>query len=102
LRVRRRASELRQRHDLRARPATGRIGHYGNGSVSQGCYDDLTDSTTQAIKYIRDSGLLCTDDEERFWAMDEAQAAAETVVPLLGLRQFIDIFAGQKGSAAAW
>jgi hypothetical protein len=27
----------------------------------KGRYDDLTDSTTQAIKYIRDNGLLRTD-----------------------------------------
>jgi hypothetical protein len=31
----------------------------------KGRYDDLTDSTTQAIKYIRDNGLLQTDDEAR-------------------------------------
>jgi hypothetical protein len=33
-------------------------------------YDDLTDATTQAIKYIRDNGLLRTDQEEHVWAMD--------------------------------
>ena len=31
----------------------------------KGRYDDLTDSTTQAIKYIRDIGLLQTDEETR-------------------------------------
>jgi hypothetical protein len=31
----------------------------------RGRYDDLTDSTTQAIKYIRDNGLLQTDEETR-------------------------------------
>jgi predicted phage terminase large subunit-like protein len=31
----------------------------------KGRYDDLTDSTTQAIKYIRDNGLLQTDEETR-------------------------------------
>jgi predicted phage terminase large subunit-like protein len=36
----------------------------------KGRYDDLTDSTTQAIKYIRDNGLLRTDQEEHVWAMD--------------------------------
>jgi hypothetical protein len=36
----------------------------------KGRYDDLTDSTTQAIKYIRDNGLLRTDEEEHVWAMD--------------------------------
>jgi hypothetical protein len=33
-------------------------------------YDDLTDSTTQAIRYLRDNGLLRTDQEEYVWAMD--------------------------------
>ena len=37
-------------------------------------YDDLTDSTTQAIKYIRDNGLLRTDQEEHVWAMDGVPA----------------------------
>jgi phage terminase large subunit-like protein len=36
----------------------------------KGRHDDLTDSTTQAIGYLRDNGLLRTDNEERFWAMD--------------------------------
>jgi hypothetical protein len=36
----------------------GRAGYYGNGSVSQGRHDDLTGSTTQAIRYLRDNGLL--------------------------------------------
>jgi phage terminase large subunit-like protein len=36
----------------------------------KGRYDDLTDSATQAIKYTRDNGLLRTDDEEQFWALD--------------------------------
>jgi phage terminase large subunit-like protein len=27
----------------------------------KGRYDDLTDSTTQAIRYLRDNGLLRTD-----------------------------------------
>jgi predicted phage terminase large subunit-like protein len=31
----------------------------------KGRYDDLTDSTTQAIKYIRDNALLQTDEETR-------------------------------------
>jgi len=30
-----------------------------------GRYDDLTDSTTQAIKYLRDTGMLRTDEEAR-------------------------------------
>jgi hypothetical protein len=34
----------------------------------KGKYDDLTDSTTQAIRYLRDNGLLRTDDEEHFAA----------------------------------
>jgi hypothetical protein len=36
----------------------------------KGRYDDLTDSTTQAIRYLRDNGLLRTDQEEHVWAMD--------------------------------
>jgi hypothetical protein len=38
----------------------------------KGRYDDLTDSTTQAIKYIRDNGLLQTDEETRY---EELQGA---------------------------
>jgi phage terminase large subunit-like protein len=37
---------------------------------AKGRYDDLTDSTTQAIRYLRDNGLLRNDQEEHFWAMD--------------------------------
>jgi phage terminase large subunit-like protein len=29
-------------------------------------YDDLTDSTTQAIRYLRDNGLLSTDEERSY------------------------------------
>jgi hypothetical protein len=36
----------------------------------KGRHDDLTDSTTQAIRYLRDNGLLRTDQEEHVWAMD--------------------------------
>jgi hypothetical protein len=36
----------------------------------KGRSDDLTDSTTQAIRYLRDNGLLRTDQEEHVWAMD--------------------------------
>jgi hypothetical protein len=36
----------------------------------KGRYDDLSDSTTQAIRYLRDNGLLRTDQEEHVWAMD--------------------------------
>jgi hypothetical protein len=36
----------------------------------KGRYDDLTDSTTQAIRYLRDNGLLRSDQEEHVWAMD--------------------------------
>jgi hypothetical protein len=36
----------------------------------KGRYDDLTDSTTQAIRYLRDNGLLRADQEEHGWAMD--------------------------------
>lgn len=32
----------------------------------KGRYDDLTDSTTQAMKYLRDAGLAQTDDETAF------------------------------------
>ena len=32
----------------------------------KGKYDDLTDSATQALKYLRDIGLARTDEEERF------------------------------------
>jgi phage terminase large subunit-like protein len=38
-----------------------------------GRYDDLTDSATQALKYLRDVGLANTDEEER-------QAEIETVM----------------------
>jgi phage terminase large subunit-like protein len=31
----------------------------------KGRYDDLTDSTTQAIRYSRDNGLLRTDASKR-------------------------------------
>ncbi len=34
-------------------------------------YDDLTDSTTQAIKYLRDAGLLNTDEEARAVEVEE-------------------------------
>jgi hypothetical protein len=30
----------------------------------------VTDSTTQAIRYLRDNDLLRTDQEEQVWAMD--------------------------------
>jgi hypothetical protein len=72
----------------------------GIGTRQSGCrrIDDLTDATTQAIRYLRDNGLFahrprgaCLGNGRR-----EAQTAAEAVVPLLGLRWFIDIFAGQK------
>jgi hypothetical protein len=36
----------------------------------KGRHDDLTDSTTQAMRYLRDNGLLRTDQEEHVWAMD--------------------------------
>ena len=39
----------------------------------KGRYDDLTDSTTQAIRYLRDNGLLRTDQEEHGWPMDGVQ-----------------------------
>ncbi len=36
----------------------------------KGKHDDLTDSMTQAIKYLRDIGLAQTDDEAHFAEMD--------------------------------
>jgi hypothetical protein len=48
-------------------------------------YDDLTDSTTQAIRYLRDNGLLRTDQEEHHWAgRPEAQATTEATLSVLG------------------
>lgn len=35
-----------------------------------GKYDDLTDSATQAVKWLRDNGLAPTDEEENFAEMD--------------------------------
>jgi predicted phage terminase large subunit-like protein len=42
----------------------------------KGTYDDLTDSTTQAIRWFRDNGFLHTDDEQ---AAEERAAATHTV-----------------------
>jgi hypothetical protein len=38
---------------------------YAPARLSNGKYDDLTDSATQALKYLRDVGLAQTDEEER-------------------------------------
>jgi hypothetical protein len=38
---------------------------YAPARVSNGKYDDLTDSATQALAYLRARGLGQTDEEER-------------------------------------
>jgi predicted phage terminase large subunit-like protein len=48
----------------------------------KGRYDDLTDSTTQAIRYLRANGLLRTDQEEHVWAMDGVRHKPRRLKPL--------------------
>lgn len=45
----------------------------------KGRYKDLTDSTTQAIKYMRDVGLLKTDEEVRAEEIEHVQEMARKV-----------------------
>jgi phage terminase large subunit-like protein len=45
-------------------------------------YDDLTDSTTQAIRYLRDNGLLSTDEETRHQELRGAMHRPPRLRPL--------------------
>lgn len=48
----------------------------------KGKHDDLVDSTTQAIKHLRDTGLLRTDEEEHFAEREVLMTAVKKARPL--------------------
>jgi predicted phage terminase large subunit-like protein len=54
----------------------------------KGRYKDLTDSTTQAIKHLRDSGLIRSDEERRAQELDAVKHRGAPKPPLYpGMRQ---------------